>query len=99
MMLAWLTEARNPTLLQDASELRDELGRIGNLMERIETHNPIHRLVWQINPASVERQEDRLESHRSNERVLLKEASADIKGGSRRVAANRLAVQLREDSR
>src|SRR5580765_8408146 len=99
MPLARFTEAGNPALLQDASELSDDLCRIGNVMKRIETHNPIHRLVGQVDPASVERQKDRLVDHRSDEGVLLEEAPADLKGGWRRVTANRLAVHLRQESR
>src|SRR6266404_6051674 len=99
MPLPWLAEAGNPPLLQDASEFGDYLCRIGDVMKRIETHNPIHRLVGQVNPASVEQQKDRLVDHRSDEGVLLEEAPANVKGGSRRVTANHLAVQLRQDSR
>src|SRR6476660_1872714 len=99
MPLAWLTEAGNPTLLQDASQLRDDFCRIGDVMNRIETHNPIDRLVGQVNPASVARQKDRLVDNRSDEGILLEEAPADVKSGWRCVTANRLAVQLRQESR
>src|SRR4051812_28033598 len=97
-MRSRLGEASDAAGFQDAREVREDLLRIGRVMERVEADDAIDAGVGQIDAPAVVRQKARRGTLADDWHPPV-ELARDLQRGRRDVQEDGLAAELREEAR